>query len=268
MTIKKNSRERSPAFQFYAADWLTDPSLRMCSHETRGVWIDLLCLMFLSDEIGVLMINDHVLDSNGIRKLSGLSPKKFKKTFDELTKFGILKLDDQNRYFSKRMVNDERIRQIRRDVGQLGGNPKLIEKKSKGSKLVHDLVNQTDNQNPTPSFSSSFSSSLNNKNNVFIDERKNDLMIYIDENCPNIKKMKTQMNFEQSEKIMTLESFQNICDVLDQMENFKPLVSKYTSVNLTIKNWLKIKSNGKSNHQTTNGNRNSKPNFDDAIREF
>ena len=91
-------------------------------------------------------------------------------------------------------------------------------------------------------------------------------MIYIDENCPNIKKMKTQINFEQSEKIMTLETFQNICDVLDQMENFKPLVSKYTSVNLTIKNWLKLKSNGKSNHQTNNGN--SKPNFDDVIRQF
>ena len=268
MTFKKNSRERSPAFQFYAADWLTDPSLRMCSHETRGVWIDLLSIMFLSDEIGVLMINEHILDSKGIQKLTGLSQKKFKKTFDELTKFGILKLDEKNRYFSKRMVNDERIRQIRRDVGQLGGNPKLMEKKSKGSNLVNRLDKQTNNQNQTPSFSSSFSSSLNNINSINIDERKNNLMIYIDENCPNIKKMKTQINFEQSEKIMTLESFQNICDVLDQMENFKPLVSKYTSVNLTIKNWLKIKSNGKSNNQTNNGNRNSKPNFDDAIREF
>ena len=266
MTFKKNSRERSPAFQFYAADWLTDPSLRMCSHETRGVWIDLLSIMFLSDEIGVLMINEHVLDSKGIQKLTGLSQKKFKKTFDELTKFGILKLDEKNRYFSKRMVNDERIRQIRRDVGQLGGNPKLMEKKSKGSNLVNRLDKQTNNQNQTPSFSSSFSSSLNNINSINIDERKNNLMIYIDENCPNIKKMKTQINFEQSEKIMTLESFQNICDVLDQMENFKPLVSKYTSVNLTIKNWLKLKSNGKSNNQTNNGN--SKPNFDDVIRQF
>jgi hypothetical protein len=268
MTIKKNSRERSPAFQFYAADWLTDPSLRMCSHETRGVWIDLLCIMFLSDEIGVLKINEHILDSKGIQKLSGMNPKKFKKTFDELTKFGIIKVDDKNRYYSKRMVNDERIRQIRRDVGHLGGNPKLIQKKSKGSNLVKRLVNQTDNQNPSPSSSSS--SSLNNNKDIIIDNKKNELMIYIDENCPNIKKMKSQLNFEQSEKIMTLEPFQNLCDIVDAMENFKPLVSKYTSVNLTIKNWLKNKKeNGKSNHQTTNVRiGNSKPNFDDAIRNF
>ena len=54
--MKKNSRNKAPAFQFYAADWLTDTSLRLVSAETRGVWIDLLCHAFLSSDPGFLIV--------------------------------------------------------------------------------------------------------------------------------------------------------------------------------------------------------------------
>lgn len=35
-------------------DWMTDAKLRLCSHEERGVWFDLMCLMHVSSEYGVL----------------------------------------------------------------------------------------------------------------------------------------------------------------------------------------------------------------------
>jgi len=130
MNIKKNSRTKAPAFQFYPADWLTDPSLRLCSAETRGVWIDLLCFMFLSSEPGYLIVNGHILDANWIQKFSNLNPKRFKKVFQELTSFGILKRDEHGRFYNKRMIEDERLRRMRRDVGKLGGNPKLKKKKN------------------------------------------------------------------------------------------------------------------------------------------
>ena len=38
---------KAPAFQFYARDWLTDPELKMVSYQTKGIWIDLLCIMWL-----------------------------------------------------------------------------------------------------------------------------------------------------------------------------------------------------------------------------
>lgn len=43
-----------PSFQFYPGDWLKDAELRRCSHAAKGVWIDMLCLMFECDERGVL----------------------------------------------------------------------------------------------------------------------------------------------------------------------------------------------------------------------
>ena len=45
---------KPPAFQFYVRDWLSDPQLRMASHDTKGVWIDLLCFMWEAPERGQL----------------------------------------------------------------------------------------------------------------------------------------------------------------------------------------------------------------------
>ena len=46
---------KPPAFQFYVRDWLSDPQLRMASHDTKGVWIDLLCFMWEAPERGQLI---------------------------------------------------------------------------------------------------------------------------------------------------------------------------------------------------------------------
>ena len=264
--IKQNSRDRQPAFQFYAGDWLTDPSLRMCSFETRGVWIDLLCVMFLSDEIGVLKIGNQILDENGVRKLVGMSPKKFKKVWNELINFGILKCDQNGRFFSKRMVGDERIRQVRREVGKLGGNPKL-------KQSVGVLDNQTNNQNPTPSNSFSISISNNTNNGVVCvsDHESVDhghvhfLIDHVAKNFPNVAKMKNQLTNEQCERLEAEHTRAEIMDVLEAMENTANVSKKYMSVSLTLKNWIKIrKQNGKQQQQIGR----SKPNFDDTIREF
>ena len=45
---------KAPAFQFYVKDWLCDPQLGMCSHSTKGIWIDALCYMWDAPERGSL----------------------------------------------------------------------------------------------------------------------------------------------------------------------------------------------------------------------
>lgn len=46
--------DKSPAFQFYVKDWLSDTELRMASPSTRGIWIDCLCFMWTAVEKGKL----------------------------------------------------------------------------------------------------------------------------------------------------------------------------------------------------------------------
>ena len=240
---------------FYAADWLTDTSLRLISPEARGVWIDLLCHAFLSPEPGFLIVAGQILDEKGIHKLSGLTPKKFKKCFNELTLFGILKQDEKGRYFSKRMVEDARLSSIRREAGSKGGNPNLINK-------VENLVNQNGNQKQT--LSNSTSNSISNKKKkqkkevVFVDHV---FAKYVVDNCPRISKLKTQLTRSNCERLEASFGEREVLRIFDQMENFNNLNKNYSSVYLTAKNWLlKRQENEKRN--------NNKPTIEDKLRDF
>lgn len=75
------------------------------------------------------------------------------------------------------------------------------------------------------------------------------LQIFISKELPTVSKLKEQLTWTQSEKLMSEFGENIIKEVLSSMENYKPLLTKYKSVNLTLRNWLKIrmeKSNGKS----------------------
>ena len=65
------------------------------------------------------------------------------------------------------------------------------------------------------------------------------LQKFITENCPNISKLKTQLTFENSEKLIENFSLELIYDKIDNMENLKDLTKKYNSVYLTLNNWCK-----------------------------
>jgi hypothetical protein len=45
---------KRPAMMLFTGDWLTDQQLGMCGPATRGIWIDLLCLMQKNGETGRL----------------------------------------------------------------------------------------------------------------------------------------------------------------------------------------------------------------------
>jgi hypothetical protein len=260
---KSNGRDRSPSFQFYPGDWLTDPKLNLCSPATKGVWIDLLCHMHLSDERGYLVFGDVVLDANGIQKLSKLNPKMFQKVYHELTTFGIIQRDEHGRFFSKRMVHDEQARQQWREIGKLGGNPKL---KKKDNQKDNPKDNTPVNRFPTSSSSSS-SSYINTHSNECVFTHP--LVLEIKKIFPGVAKMKSPLTDDQAEKLLAEHSMAEITTILEAMENVPTLATKYKSTFLTIKNWIKHrKSNDNTNNNQPNRSRNPKPDFDHAISKF
>lgn len=258
---KRNSRNKAPSFQFYAMDWLTDPSLRICSPETRGIWIDLLCYMHLSNEPGFLIINGTPLNEKSIAQFTNLDQKTFKKVWSELIGFGVIRIDDRGVFYSKRMVEDERLKQLRRECGSLGGNPKLQPK-------AKNLDKQKVNQKQTPSSSSS--NNINN-NNIINNNKEADwfhpIAEFVTFNCPAVAKLKKQLTLEQCQELEENFGFDKTTEILSAMENFKSLGAKYVSVHLTALNWLK-----RAKNDTTNNNnkqqRTSKPDFEASLRKF
>ncbi len=75
-----------PAFQFYPADWQANPNLRRCTHEEKGLWIDVMCLLHDQEEYGVIRWPlDEIATAVGstAKKLRGLITKGVLKGADK-----------------------------------------------------------------------------------------------------------------------------------------------------------------------------------------
>jgi uncharacterized phage protein (TIGR02220 family) len=148
---------KRPAFQFYPADWQKDAALQSCAINARGLWIEMLCIMHQCEPYGHLAVNGRPMTTEQLARLVGEPHASVKKGLAELETAGVFSRTDDGCIYSRRMVKDERLRNVRAEAGKLGGNPNLL-----GGK-----VNQTDNhppkQSPTPSSSSSSSSSEESK---------------------------------------------------------------------------------------------------------
>lgn len=142
---------KRPAFQFYPADWRKDVELRSCSLAARGLWVEIMCIAHECDPYGYLAVNGKPMNANQIAAQAGIGPGQCKKLLAELINNGVARQNEEGFIFSKRMVKDERLRNIRASAGRLGGNPNLLKQKD------NQKSKQPDKQSPTPSSSSSTS---------------------------------------------------------------------------------------------------------------
>ena len=148
---------KRPAFQFYPGDWLRDTALRCCSVAARGLWIDMLCIMHQGEPYGHLTVKGTPLEPPALGRMVGASPREINLWLAELEGAKVFSRTSIGVIFSRRMVNDERIREARAAGGKLGGNPALVgEKDNLATNLPSD--GRLDGC-PTPSSSSSSSPS-------------------------------------------------------------------------------------------------------------
>lgn len=146
--------------QFYPADWRKDPNVQSMGFFERGVWFEILCLMFESEQRGKLVLNGKPMPDEALARLLGLDKQRLISVLTVLIEYGVASRDDQGALVNRRMVRDEELRQVRAKCGSLGGNPALLGlDKQNGSKTKKDLK-QSANQTPTPSSSLSSSTSL------------------------------------------------------------------------------------------------------------
>ncbi len=45
---------KRPSFQFYPDDWTGNSNLRRCTHEEKGIWMDVLCILHDQEEYGIV----------------------------------------------------------------------------------------------------------------------------------------------------------------------------------------------------------------------
>lgn len=120
-----------PAFQWYPDDWLSDAGLRMVSLAARGLWMDMLCMMFNSPERGNLRKqNGTEVKAKALAKSCGVSEAEIVDLWAELEDAGVFSRRADGTIYSRRMVRDEHIRTIRAEAGRRGGRPSKTESKA------------------------------------------------------------------------------------------------------------------------------------------
>ncbi len=152
------SDQKAPAFQFYAKDWLGDPALRMCSLAARGLWVDVLALMFGGDRRGYLSAGGKPVPTERIARMVGASEAEVERLLSELVETGTASREPDGTIYSRRMVRDARKVDQCREAGKLGGNPTLKGGVKGGDKHT---PKGDDNRNPTPASASAFASAVN-----------------------------------------------------------------------------------------------------------
>jgi len=110
-----------PFLQLFVDDWLAEERLRICSLAARGLWIDMLCLMHKNTRRGFLgQANGQPMTAEQLSRLTGCSPAEVAHLSQELLTAGVASANEQGMVFSRRMVRDEEIRQVRQSAGKKG----------------------------------------------------------------------------------------------------------------------------------------------------
>ena len=93
------------------------------------------------------------------------------------------------------------------------------------------------------------------KRNICV-EHTHTMQKWIEDNAPRVNQLKEKITYEQCENIKNNYKPDLVKKVLLDMENYKPLLKKYTSANLTLQNWLRRE------NEKISGNREQKPKGD------
>ncbi len=147
---------KQPSFQFYPGDWKRDAGVQSLSFEERGVWFEMMLLMFESAERGKLVFGTGTpMPEDAVARSLGLDRQRYVQILRKLLDYGVASKDEKTGIiFCRRMVRDAELSKKRAECGKLGGNPNLL---NQNSSKREAKSNQNGKQNPTPSSSSSIS---------------------------------------------------------------------------------------------------------------
>ena len=137
-----------PAMPFYVGDWLKCPEVRALPPDYRGLWFDLICFMWESTERGVMVKpNGKPYTDTDIVRMVGLDNQNTGFWLTHLLDNGVCSRRSDGAIFSKRMIKDEKLRILRREIGKRGGNPNILVNRTLKSEVNQNIENENENEN-------------------------------------------------------------------------------------------------------------------------
>ena len=143
------ARKKSPAFQFYVADWLSSKSVKLMSNQERGIYIQLLAHEWLDKGLPT--------DPESLSKLADEPLESFKKAWE---KVGLCFYKKDGKYRNERLRQErkkqtERSMKMRENAAKLWRTPSKQKHKSEVCKTDASLHSSSSSVSSSVSSSSS-----------------------------------------------------------------------------------------------------------------
>ena len=138
-----SSKRKAPAFQFFANDYAADDKLAHVSLSAQGLWVRLLCAMWVSDRQGYLVSNSSGKAPNlsWIAITCRSTEAETEKALKELEENEVFSRTEDGVIYSRRILRDLEFKKQAYESGKTGGNPYL-----KRFKTVNGTHNGTHQQ--------------------------------------------------------------------------------------------------------------------------
>ena len=117
-----------PFIKFYPRDWQADPELRMCSLESRGFWMECLCIMHSAKRRGYLETpQGQPLTDDHTARLMATFKGDLYRCKEELLLHGVPSVDEETGiWYCRRMVKETQKAEKCSESGRRGGgNPNI-----------------------------------------------------------------------------------------------------------------------------------------------
>lgn len=135
-----------PRIELYPGDWLRD-SVSGCSLAAQGLWLRMMFLAHDSERYGYLEVNGSPMQPEFIARRCGANDTaQYEFLLSELSAAGVPSVSESGVLYSRRMVRDANLREVRAKAGRKGGKQTAKQKRSKPPPSAKQNID-TDNDN-------------------------------------------------------------------------------------------------------------------------
>lgn len=142
-----NKKNDQPYMPFYIGDWKKAPEIKALSLAARGLWVEMLFLMWESTERGYLTINGVPMTIDILARQVGFACDLLEPLLEEMKKFAVYSVRDDGAIYSRKMVKDAEISLKRSYAGQKGGICSSKNSSKHSSKTQANTDIDIDNEN-------------------------------------------------------------------------------------------------------------------------
>ena len=136
------TRTKAPSMQWYPGDWQRDFGVRSCSLAARGLWREMLDVMHDGEPRGTMQVGRKIIsDPAEIGAMVGAKPgEDVAAMLAELEAADVFSRNESGAIYSRRMVRDSYISEVRRASGSKGGEVAQAKLRGKTEETPADAV--------------------------------------------------------------------------------------------------------------------------------